>query len=238
MAVARSTTKALHKRQHKVPTAIPIILLASTTLVVFIAPLQLLLAILTAELIYLATSVGSVKKLLQTTILPMTIFIAPLFLLSATIQVVVGGIDVSILLLSSVRMALLYLTAALFTRMLSMAKLVRDLSKLSPTMALSIAIGIRMLTIGLYILNEVKHVYSTNMATKCSSFKCRVEYVTVLAKAITRIFIHTVLDIGESIYSRYGNIWVKQQFHNRRQSNTCAKQYNQQSASLWKNSPW
>lgn len=220
MAVARSATKALYKHHHKVPTALPIILLALTTLVVFIAPLQLLLALLTIELTYLATSVGSVKKLLQTIILPMTIFIAPLSLLSATIQVVVGGIDVSILVLSTVRMALLYLTTVLFTRMLSMAKLVRDLSKLSPAMALSIAIGIRMLTIGLYTLNEVKHIYGTNMATRCSSFKCRVEYVTLLAKAITRIFIYTVLDIGESIYSRYSNIWAKQQLHNQHPSNT------------------
>ncbi|MEM2698123.1 MAG: hypothetical protein QXF17_02250 [Ignisphaera sp.] len=210
MAVASSTAEALYRHRREVPTALPILLLALATVAAFIAPLQLLLALVAMELTYLAISMGGIRRLLQTAVQPMAVLIAPFLLLSAVIQAVVSGIDISILTLSAVRVALLYLTAIVSIRMLSMARLVRDMSRVSPLMALSIAVGIRMLTIGLYTLNEVKAIYSTNIATKCSHFKCRVEYTTLLAKAITRVFIYTVLDVGESIYSRYSCIWIKQ----------------------------
>lgn len=211
MVVMNSVVKAIQKYRYEAPTAIPILLLALATITVFIAPLQLLLALLTIEFIYLIHMDG-VKKFLQTAIPPMAVFIAPFLLLSAAIQIVVNsGIDVSILMLFMARVMLLYLSTILSIRMLSIGKLMRDLSKLSPVMALSIAIGIRMFTIGLHTLNEVKAIYSVNIGTKCSRFRCRVEYITLLAKAITRIFIYTVLNVGESIYSRYSRMWMAKQ---------------------------
>lgn len=190
-------------QQHKIPIIIPILFLASVTIAAFIAPIQILLAISIAELAYLAISIGGIGRFLHITISPLAVFVVPFLLLSTAIQILVGDIDTAILMVSTARVVVLYLTAVLSIRMLSIGRVIRDLSRFSPVMALYIAIGIRMLTLGLYILNEIKGVYSINIAPRCSSLRFRVSYTILLTKAITRIFILTVLDIGESIYSRY-----------------------------------
>lgn len=198
MSMSNSSSEAMQQRG--VPTALPLALLALGAMVVFTAPLYLLLALLTAELIYLA--IGGARGLLNVAV-PIATFAAPLLLLSATMQVIVGGIDVAVLVVSMVRIAVLSLTAALSIKMLSIGRLIKDLSRFSPSMALSIAMGVRMLTLGLYVLHEVRGVYSINVAARCSSPRFRVGYIMLLANAVTRILILTALDIGESIYARY-----------------------------------
>ncbi|MEM5822164.1 MAG: hypothetical protein QXH34_03730, partial [Ignisphaera sp.] len=99
MAVASSAVEALYRHRREVPTALPILLLALATVAAFIAPLQLLLALVAMELTYLAISMGGIRRLLQTAVQPMAVLIAPFLLLSAVIQAVVSGIDISILTL-------------------------------------------------------------------------------------------------------------------------------------------
>lgn len=184
----------------EIPALLPLALMVLGALAVYMAPPHLLLAILAVELVY--TAVGGVDRLSRVAV-PMAVFIAPILLVSAAMQILVGGLDVAVLVLSMLRIAVLYLTTVVCVRMLSIGRLVRDLSRFSPSIALPIAVSIRMLSLGLYALDEVRGVYRVNLASMCSSFRCRVGYTLLLAKAITRILILTALDMGESIYARH-----------------------------------
>ncbi|MCY0868907.1 MAG: hypothetical protein OWQ48_06780 [Desulfurococcus sp.] len=127
------------------------------------------------------------------------------------VQHAVGAIDPVILAAGSARMLSMTLLSAIAASVIRVSELVKQVSRISPLLAVSIALTLKLAYTLSISLVKLQEVYSVNMLQTLKGTRGRLLYTKTLARALTHIGILTLLQVTEALYTRYPVITVKRE---------------------------
>jgi hypothetical protein len=135
-----------------------------------------------------------------------TVFILPFITSSLTIQLFLGTLDVSRIVLSTLKMFLLYILSITLIKLITFKDLLSMIRYLGLKPVLIIVLGFRVVNLGITTLNDITSIYNVNLGSVCRGFKRKLILTKLITQAFIQSFIVRVLDMGEVMYCRYRSV--------------------------------
>jgi hypothetical protein len=135
-----------------------------------------------------------------------TVFILPFITSSLTIQLLLGTLDVSRIILSTLKMFLLYILSITLIKLITFKDLLSMIKYLGLKPVLIIVLGFRVINLGITTLNDITSIYNVNLGSVCRGFKRKLILIKLVTQAFIQSFIVRILDMGEVMYCRYRSV--------------------------------
>jgi len=135
-----------------------------------------------------------------------TVFILPFITSSLTIQLLLGTLDVSRIISSTLKMFLLYTLSITLIKLITFKDLLSMVKYLGLKPVLIIVLGFRVVNLGITTLNDITSIYNVNLGSVCGGFKRKLILTKLVTQAFIQSFIVRVLDMGEVMYCRYRSV--------------------------------
>jgi hypothetical protein len=135
-----------------------------------------------------------------------TVFILPFITSSLTIQLLLGTLDVSRIISSTLKMFLLYTLSITLIKLITFKDLLSMVKYLGLKPVLIIVLGFRVVNLGITTLNDITSIYNVNLGSVCRGFKRKLILIKLVTQAFIQSFIVRVLDMGEVMYCRYRSV--------------------------------
>jgi hypothetical protein len=135
-----------------------------------------------------------------------TVFILPFITSSLTIQLLLGTLDVSRIISSTLKMFLLYTLSITLIKLITFKDLLSMVKYLGLKPVLIIVLGFRVVNLGITTLNDITSIYNVNLGSVCRGFKRKLILIKLVTQAFIQSFIVRILDMGEVMYCRYRSV--------------------------------
>jgi len=136
-----------------------------------------------------------------------TVFILPFITSSLIMQLFLGLLDISRIVLSTLKMFLLYILSITLIKLVTPRDLLSMVKYLGLKPVLVLVLGLKVVNLGITTLNDITSIYSVNLGGICRGFRQRLLLIRLVTQAFIQSFIVRVLDMGESIYCRYRSVF-------------------------------
>lgn len=177
-----------------------LLLFATISLIVSVISNMMYLLMLFIIILIVAITSRSIKKMLIWLINFTPILIIYTSIASFMQIVVIGSIDLYLLVINIIRIETLISLSMLVVNLIDVVKLVLFFRKISPKLALSLALSVKMLRDFEHSWKIIKEIYVLNFDIK--RFKDQIKIITLIAKVFLSLSIYSSIQIAEAIATR------------------------------------